>query len=84
MRLLGIAALLLLGAARAHAQDDLYEEGCVYEGRPYPEDTEMCQHGNYLRCAKGAWSSEGVCVDEASPELPDADAGDAGEEGQEE
>lgn len=75
LRLLGIAAPILLGAVRAYAQDPLDAEGCVYNREIYPEDTEMCQNGNYVRCEDGAWSDEGDCPDEA-PAPPVTQGGD--------
>ena len=69
---LAFAALLALGAARADAQDPedpLDVEGCVYERQLYPEDTEMCQNGTYVRCVDKAWSVEGACPDQA-PQPP--------------
>ena len=77
-RRLAIAAVIVLGAARADAQDPqdpLDAEGCVYQQRLYPEDTEMCQSGRYVRCVDKAWSDEGTCPDQA-PEPPISDGGD--------
>ncbi|HXK23566.1 MAG TPA: hypothetical protein VMS55_12915 [Myxococcota bacterium] len=66
MKRLAIVVVIALGAARAHAQDPLDAEGCVYEHQLYPEDTEMCQNGKYVRCIDKAWSDEGDCPDQAS------------------
>jgi hypothetical protein len=54
------AAFALLGAASLGAQ--LEDDGhCFYEGRDYPEGTEMCQSGTLKRCEAGAWADIGVC-----------------------
>jgi len=77
-RRLAIAAAIALGAARAHAQDPqdpLDAEGCVYQQQLYPEDTEMCQSGRYVRCVDKAWSDEGTCPDQA-PQPPISRGGD--------
>jgi hypothetical protein len=75
--LLFAAALIALGA-RAHAQDPqdpLDAEGCVFQQQLYPEDTEMCQSGRYVRCVDRAWSDEGDCPGQ-TPQPPISQGGD--------